>query len=68
LPFTALERAFLFSIGWLFLSLQEFPESLHWVMLFPTVVFLPLYIDTNHNDTGGDAHFMQWPMPQLILA
>jgi hypothetical protein len=29
------------SIGLLFLSWQEFPESLLWVMLFRTVVFLP---------------------------
>jgi hypothetical protein len=28
------------------------------VMLFLAVVFLPLYIDTKHNDVGGDAHFM----------
>jgi hypothetical protein len=24
-------------------------------MLFLAVVFLPLYIDTNHNDVGSDA-------------
>jgi hypothetical protein len=33
------------AIGWLFLSWQEFPESFLWMMLFLTVVFLPLYID-----------------------
>jgi hypothetical protein len=27
-------------------------------LLFLAVVVLPLYIDTNHNDVGGDAHFM----------
>jgi hypothetical protein len=33
------------------------PKSLL-VMLFLAVVFLPLYIDTNHNDVGGGAHFI----------
>jgi hypothetical protein len=42
---------------WLVISWQEFPESLAWVMLFLAMVFLPLYIATNHNDVGGDAHF-----------
>jgi hypothetical protein len=28
------------------------------VMVFLAVVFLPLDIDTNHDDVGGDAHFM----------
>jgi hypothetical protein len=40
-----LERAFL----WLVISVQ---------LLFSAMVFLPLFIDTNHNDVGGDAHFM----------
>jgi hypothetical protein len=30
------------------------------------VVFLPLYIDTNHNDVWGDAHFMYGTCPQLF--
>jgi hypothetical protein len=41
-----------------FCSTRGFPKN-------PTIpcssrqVFLPLYIDTNHNDVGGDAHFMK---------
>jgi hypothetical protein len=45
------------SIGWLFLSWPELSESLLWVMLFLKWC-PPVYIDTNHNDAGGDAHFM----------
>jgi hypothetical protein len=43
------------SIGWLFG--RNFPKN---SLLFSAVVFLPLYayIDTNHSDVGGDAHFM----------
>jgi hypothetical protein len=28
---------------------------------------VPPLIDTNHNDVGGDGHFIQWPMPTAIL-
>jgi hypothetical protein len=55
------------SIGWLFLSWQEFPKSLLWVMLFLEVVFLPLYIDTNHNDVGVMLILCNGQCPQLIL-
>jgi hypothetical protein len=37
--------------------LEKFLEIFALVMLFLAVVFLPLYIDTNH-EVGGDDHFM----------
>jgi hypothetical protein len=47
--------------------LAAIPRIIALEMLFLAVVFLPLYIDTNHNDVGGDPHFMQWPKcPQRI--
>jgi hypothetical protein len=51
----------LISIGWLFMSWQEFP-----LLLFLAVVFLPLHIDANH-DVG--VMFIlcngQWPIMSL---
>jgi hypothetical protein len=46
------------SIGWLFLFNAGIPQTSYNSLLFSAVVFLPLHIDTNHNDVGGDAHFM----------
>jgi hypothetical protein len=46
------------SIGWLFLFNAGIPPKSYNCLLFSAVVFLALYIDTNHNDVGGDAHFM----------
>jgi hypothetical protein len=43
------------SIGWLFLFNAGILKK---SLLFSAVVFLPLYIDTNPNDVGGDAHLM----------
>jgi hypothetical protein len=45
-------------IGWLFLFNAGIPQKSYNILLLSAVVFLPLYIDTNHNDVGGDAHFM----------
>jgi hypothetical protein len=44
---------------WVVISVQrgDSPKSYN-SLLFSAVVVLPLYIDTNHNDVGGDAHFM----------
>jgi hypothetical protein len=44
------------SIGWLFPFNAGIPQKSYNSLLFSAVVFLPLYIDTNHNDVGGDAH------------
>jgi hypothetical protein len=47
------------SIGWLFLFNAGIPKNiLQFLALLGSGVGLPLYIDTNHNDVGGDAHFM----------
>jgi hypothetical protein len=46
------------SIGWLFLLNTWIPQKSHNCLLFSAVVFLPLYIDSYHNDVGGGAHFM----------
>jgi hypothetical protein len=55
----------IFQIGWLFLFNAEILKKSHNSLLFSAVVFLPLYINTNY-DVGGDAHFIQWPMPTTI--
>jgi hypothetical protein len=46
------------SIDWLFQFNAGIPKKSYNSLLFSAVVFLPLYIDTNHNDAGGDAQFM----------
>jgi hypothetical protein len=46
------------SIGWLFLSNAGIPHKSYHSLLFSAVVFLPLFINTKHNDVGGDAHVM----------
>jgi hypothetical protein len=43
------------SIGWLCLF-NAGPQKSYNSSLFSAMVFLPLYIDTNHNDVGSDAH------------
>jgi exo-beta-1,3-glucanase (GH17 family) len=46
------------SIGWLFLINAEIHQISYDILLFSAVVFLPLYIDANNNDVGGDAHYV----------
>jgi hypothetical protein len=40
------------SIGWLFLFDAGISKKSYKSLLFSAAVFLPLYIDANHNDVG----------------
>jgi hypothetical protein len=53
--------------GWLFLFNGDSTKILQYLsLLFSAVVFLPLYIDTNHNDVGVTLILCNGQCPQLL--